>query len=294
MQIELELDELKIRHKEAMSFFNNIDKNDNSAIIEKFEPANVRDDFEYAFKMSKALDIVLPKKEADPYIDDFNYLGKKRFLIRNSYDGPGQSLKIDGKKVQQLIDDHVRALDIAELMNPREVTYKRFLDYAAKFKTERARTALVKNKARQIIKELAPTNPVYYEKLRERLEKLIEEEEQRRKDDASYFNKLARLYNEALNSDEERKKLGFSTKFEFAVYEQLQSLKNDEKGSKDITNAIYAKVKEEAGIVGWKNKRSSEKRMSIAVYDILSENGYPEDKINEITMQIIDLAKRDL
>jgi hypothetical protein len=41
-----ELDELRIRHKEAMSFFNDIDKNDNIAIIEKFEPANVRDDFE--------------------------------------------------------------------------------------------------------------------------------------------------------------------------------------------------------------------------------------------------------
>ena len=65
-------------------------------------------------------------------------------------------------------------------MNPREVTYDNFLGYAAKFKSDRARTALVKNKARQIIKELAPTNPVYYEKLRERLEKIIEEEESRR------------------------------------------------------------------------------------------------------------------
>jgi hypothetical protein len=34
--------------------------------------------------------------------------------------------------------------------------------------------------------------------------------------------------------------------------------------------------------------------MSIAIYDILSENGYFQDKTNEITMQIIDLAKRDL
>ena len=34
--------------------------------------------------------------------------------------------------------------------------------------------------------------------------------------------------------------------------------------------------------------------MSIDIYDILSENGYPEEKTNELTMQIIDLAKRDL
>ena len=54
------------------------------------------------------------------------------------------------------------------------------------------------------------------------------------------------------------------------------------------------RLKEEVGIVGWKNKRSSEKKMSIAIYDILSENGYPEEKTNELTTQIIDLAKRDL
>jgi type I restriction enzyme, R subunit len=179
-------------------------------------------------------------------------------------------------------------------MDQREVTYKRFLDYAAKFKTERARTALIKNKARQIIRELGPTNPAYYEKLRERLEKIIEEEEQRRKDDASYFNKIAKLYNEALNAEKERQKLGFSTQFEFAAFGLLQSIKDDEKASKDITNSIFTKFKEEAGIVGWKNKRSSEKKMSIAIYDILSENNYPEDNTNELTMKIIDLAKRDL
>ena len=34
--------------------------------------------------------------------------------------------------------------------------------------------------------------------------------------------------------------------------------------------------------------------MSIAIYDILSEKKYSEDKTNELVMQIIDLAKRDL
>jgi hypothetical protein len=35
---------------------------------------------------------------------------------------------------------------------------------------------LIKNKTRQIIQEFAPTNPAYYEKLRERLEKIMEQE----------------------------------------------------------------------------------------------------------------------
>ena len=42
-------------------------------------------------------------------------------------------------------------------MNPKEVTYDNFLGYAAKFKSERARTALIKNKARQIIIPRSPS-----------------------------------------------------------------------------------------------------------------------------------------
>jgi len=90
---------------------------------------------------------------------------------------------------------------------------------------------------------------------------------------------------------ESQKKSQKKENIEFAVNVLFQSIKNDEKSSKDITNA--SKVKKEAGIVGWTNKRSSKKKMSIAIYDILSENGYPEDKTNKLTTKIIELAKRD-
>jgi hypothetical protein len=45
-----------------------------------------------------------------------------------------------------------------------------------------------------------------------------------------------------------------------------------------------------------KKLATSEKAMSIAIYDILSENNnkYPEEKVNELTIKIIELAKRDL
>ena len=52
------------------------------------------------------------------------------------------------------------------------------LVYAAKLKTERVRTALVKNKARQIIKEFAPPTM-------EKMERIIEDEESRRIQEAA-------------------------------------------------------------------------------------------------------------
>jgi len=42
-----------------------MDRNDDDAIIEKFEPVNIRDEFEYAFKtFSKSLEAIHPQKEA--------------------------------------------------------------------------------------------------------------------------------------------------------------------------------------------------------------------------------------
>lgn len=57
-------------------------------------------------------------------------------MIRNSYEPPGHSLRLDGKKVQQLVDDYVRSLNIEDIMDPREVTYNNILGYVSKFKTE--------------------------------------------------------------------------------------------------------------------------------------------------------------
>lgn len=44
------------------------------------------------------------------------------------------------------------------------------------------------------------------------------------------------------------------------------------------------KIKEETGILGWKTKTSSEKKMMIAIYDILAENNFPTEKIGGLAL----------
>jgi hypothetical protein len=70
-------------------------------------------------------------------------------------------------------------------------------------------------------------------------------------------------------------------------------IKNQEL-SKIVTEKIFEKVREEAKLIDWKTKRSSEKKMSIDIYDMLVENKYPNEKIEDITRMIINLAKRHL
>ena len=87
--------------------------------------------------------------------------------------------------------------------------------------------------------------------------------------------------------------MGFSTPFEFAVYEKLKSLKNTDSTSKDISRATFDKIKEETSFVGWKTRRV-EKRISIIIYDILSEHNFGDDKTNELTQQFMELARQNL
>jgi len=300
--IEGILDELRQRHLNAISYFTDIDRNNTEQIILKFEPADLREEFEYDFKMfSKVLDMVMPGKEADPYIDDFKFLGKARQVIRTYYEGVKPSTKPYKNKIQQLIDDHIRSLHISELINPMEITYENFLAFVkGKVKSDRAKAALIKNKAIQVISEFSANNPAYYEKLRERLERIIQEEIERRKKNADYFTNpelYEEIYNLAINEEKERQKVFGdyqATPFEFAVYGELLSVIDSRKRSIELTKVLFSKLQPETKIVGWKTKTSSEKNMKSIIYDALNSNKISEDKIAEISERIITLAKNRL
>lgn len=300
--IEELLQQLKYRYLEAIAFFKDIDRNNTDQILEYFEPADRRAQFEEAFKLfSKALDVVMPGKEADPYIEDFKFLSKARQIIRTYYEGVKPSTRPYAKKIQQLIDDHIRSLHISVLIDPTEITYENFLGFVKeKVKSKRAQAALVKNKAIQVIEELKPNNPAYYERLYERLKKIIEDEEERRKKNAEYFTNpelYEEIYKKALAEEEERKKVFGDYEaipFEFSLYSELNEIKNDRELSIDLTKNIFAQLKKETEIVGWKTKTSTEKNMKAILYDALSANKFPEDKLADISEKIITLVKNRL
>ena len=300
--IDVMLAELKIRHANVISHFKLVNRNDTEQIIEKFEPIDLRDKFEYDFKMfSKALDAVMPDKAADPYIDDFKFLSKARQIIRTYYGGVKTVPEEQKRKIQKMIDEHIRSLHISELVNPMEITYENFLAYVkGKFKSPRAKTALIKNKTIQVIEEFKSNNPVYYEKLYERLQKIIQEEEQRRRKDSTYFTapeKYEEIYNEAIHEEEERKKVFGdyqATPFEFSLYSQLYEENKDREESIKLTKEIFYKILPETKIVDWKNKTTSERKLKEIIYDNLSNKGISEDKIMDATEKIITLAKNRL
>ena len=288
-----DLIELESRHKELMSVFGDLNREDDSSLLLKFEPVDMKEKLDYAFKMfAKALDAVLPKKESEKYKDDFKYACSARAKIRTYYYGDKPSIREYGKKVQQLIDDHIRATGISELMNPREITYENFLAFATKPKDKNARTALVKSKAMQVIRELSPNNPVYYEKLWQRLEKIIKDEKERRVENANYFEFYSQIYNEAISGRQKRQEeLGIKDEFELAVFDFIQSTVDDENQSKKHAEHITQEIKEESKILDWKNKSSVENKMYLIVYDVLDSTKFSEEIRDNLSNKIIELAR---
>lgn len=295
------LELLDKRHKDILKYFDDVDRKNYDTIIEKFEAEDIRQKFMYDFKMfTHVLDIILPDKEADPYLNDFRFAGEVRQLLYTRYGPNGLSLTPYGKKIQKLIDAHIRSLGISNLIDPMEINHENFLIFIKNnIKSERAKAALIKTRAISIIKEEMPNNPNFYEPLYKKLMRVICEETERRKTNVDYFisHKIyEEIYIQALSEKEERQKVFGkydANDFEFAVYSLLCDTKEKDESIK-LTKTIYKTIKPETEIIGFKEKISVEKNIRSILDDILTKSGLNDIEITEISDKIINLVRRNL
>ena len=265
---------------------------DNSDILLEFETAEKQESFAYDFKLfAKAVDELLPSKEAKEFIDDLKFAGKIQTMIRTYYHGDKTRIKEYGAKVQQLIDDHIKTLGISELLEPREINPANFGEYAAKY--EKAAAALMKNKAETVIRENRERNPGFFEKLSKKLEALIAEEKARLIDNAEYVKRCEYILQEALSGTTKKMKdLGILTEYEFAVFENLTLHCKDEKICQDSAKKIAEKIQTESETNDWREKSKSENIMYYATYDTLDPKIFSEEIREKLADENIELARR--
>ena len=284
---------LKLYHSEVMNHLKGLDRDNLEKIIEVFESVDKRDTFEEDFKkFSKVLHSQMYKKESTDYIPDFKDLCKIRQLLRNAYEDPKISTRKYAPMIQKIIDDAIRSDGVSELIKPIIITDENFLAYVSKFNSSRARTALIKNKAQQVIQENYSHNPVYYEKLWVMLMRIIDEEKQRRKINATFFdpeieNKIREIYQKALAIKEEGKTLGF------AIYGLIHEYKEDKDNSIKITKTLSEKLLPLTNIIEWYNKPSVKRKMEGITYDTLESFKIPEDDISKLSEKILNLLNKD-
>ena len=266
---------------------------ENSEIVLKFESEDSQVELESIFKeFSKELDAVLPRKEATKYKELFDFACYVRAIVRASYHSDKPDNTQYSKKIQQLIDDYVRSSGISMIMNPREITYENFLAFAAKHKDEKAKTALVKNKAMQVIREKEHLNPGFYGPLKERIEALIIEEKDRRLESANYFDLYGEIYKKVISGEQiTKEETGIEDPFEKALFYLLNNKFENDEISKEKAAIIYEKIKDEKDKVDAFRKPSLVDKMWLGAYDNIPSDKFSKEEREKFSDEVIKLAR---
>ena len=174
-----EIPKLRDQHERVLGVFQSRDVDaiaDVESAVDLLKDERIRAEFTVKLKQFLAtLDLVLPRPDALPFVRNSSVLGEIHKRARNKYrEGPELDRDI-GKKVQALIDQHLLSLGIDPRIPPLRVTDAAFKDHIGRQVSDRAKASEMEHAIRHHIKKKLEEDPVYYQRLSERLEEILKQ-----------------------------------------------------------------------------------------------------------------------
>ena len=168
---------LRDRYQRVVSLFTDrgLSLQDVDACVDLLRDAQLRARFTVALQeFLQTLNTILPRPEALPYVDDAKRLGLIRTQASRRY--RDQHLNIAGAeaKVRRLIDEYVIAQGIDPKVPPIDILAANFDEHVAGVRSPRAQAAEMEFAARHHISRHWQEDPVYYQKLSQRLEEILQ------------------------------------------------------------------------------------------------------------------------
>ncbi|MCB9794638.1 MAG: type I restriction endonuclease subunit R [Alphaproteobacteria bacterium] len=173
-----ELPKLRDRHRRAVMVFTSRgveDLDDAEACVELLRDERLRAEFHVKLKDFLAtLDLVLPRPEGLEYVQDARQLGYIQAFARNRYRSTERLIGQEvGAKVRQLIDEHVLSLGIDPKIPPVDITSAGYEAHLSGHRSDRAKASEMEHALRYHIRKHLGEDPVFYEKLSERLKGIL-------------------------------------------------------------------------------------------------------------------------
>jgi len=172
-----ELPLLTDRHQRVVSLFTSrgCDLGDTDVCVNLLYDARLRAQFViYLREFLQTLNTILPRPEALPYVPDARQLGLIRAKAFKRY--RDQHLNIAGAeaKVRKLIDEYVVAQGIDTKVPPIDILAAGFEEHVGRIRSPRAQAAEMEFATRHHIRRHFQEDPVYYQKLSQRLEAILQ------------------------------------------------------------------------------------------------------------------------
>lgn len=291
-----ELPRLESRHQVALKFFHAVkNKNDLDACVGALEDADVRHEFEAAFKkFAQSLDMLYPDPKALAFVDDARWLGKIRQASRARYRDGKPDYSEYGAKVRKLIEDAVVADGIQILVKEVSLFSHDFETKIGSLKSNKAKASEMEHAIRHEIHVKLEQNPVFYRSLRERLEEIIAEYKAKRIDAAEQLSLLQRLVEQMNTGAKESAEDLDLSESGYAIYgllEQARPSKVEDGYSpnRDLASLIDDAIEPFTKLVDWHKKDDILREIRKRVKRQLRASGVPN--VNALAGKLVDLAK---
>jgi len=301
VNISEEITRLNLRHNRLIDFFRdlNIDRKqqrqqyvDNA--VQYLEPVNVRDSFKDLLKkFNKSLNIVLPDTAALKYKDDFSLYNEIRLEAANAYVDKSMRISQDeSQKLQQLIDEHLRARGIISLLEEpiSIIDVEKFQEEIDNTKDPKSKELKRTNRLKYKILVELDNNPDFYQPLADKLEELINARRENRISQLELFEEFDKIQQKILNKNKEAQDLGFQSEQEFAVFKTLEA--KMEGVAEDITKTLFNALSGELSIANWKDKSQVKQEMRVKIKNVLRGKVETEE-LHRLSVSLVNLIIRN-
>ena len=284
VDIESEKTILENRYTKLLNYFKSVNKNRETQrddfilqSIGYLKPTDIKDKFkELVSDFNKSMNIVLPDTFAIKYDYDFKLFNEIKMMVRDSKE---KITREDSKKLQMILDEHLRANGIEYLLQePIDITdYKQF---QAELTKEGKHNPL--DKAKAIIKANEEENPELALELSELLEKkLLDAKIDRKQAVIDLFSDMEEIINRHKNR---HRNAGLSDEKQLIVYDLVQELTAE---ATELTLEIFDSLKEWLKTKAVLSQSDAQKEMRKSIKPILGKYGVDRNMSKEIVIKLV-------
>ena len=306
---------------EAESHFKGRDLEDTWACVAVFAPdattdGNYKADLFERFndhyrRFSRLMDRFLPDPRALDYSDRLACLTEIRAYARAQF--LREDAEVDwteiGAKVKKLVDERISA-QVRQMMKPLSILDQDFEQKIASLPHDEARASVMEHAIRAQIHERLAENPVFYERLSERLTRIIQDLRNRLIETAEACRRMTALRHDVQRMADIAAQHGMTT-VSFAIYQLLDEFPagqtsqsragEEQKGyrteideeSKRVSQEIENVIAQHRDVIDWQSNLDVQREMRRDIKRELRPTGdYNEEQLDELANRIVELASR--
>ena len=247
-------------------------------------------------QLSCLMDRTWPNPQALPYVDRLARLTEIRAYSRALYlqENANRDWTDIGAKVKKLMDERIDA-SVRELMKPVSVLDEDFEEKIAGLPHDEARASVMEHTMRAYINTRLADNPVFFEKLSEQLERIIQDLRNHLIDAAEAARRAADVKRQFHTEDDIAAEHGLSS-VAFAVYELIRngvSGASLEEHNKDVARAVAEIISRHKEVIDWQSNPDVQRRIRRDIKRLLRPSGnYSEDGLDKLANRIVELSRR--